>query len=74
MVPFIILLPLLQSLQASVSGGGSWGMEGGGTGMEGGGTGMESLDFGIMAASTATSFLDLGVLSYAGYFAACQVG
>lgn len=50
-VPFIILLPLLQKLQ---SGGGD-----------------VAMDYGLMAAGTATSFLDLGVLSYAGYFAAC---
>jgi len=57
-VPFIILLPLLQTLNDGVGG-------------DVGGGGMESLDFGIMAASTATSFLDLGVLSWGGYFAAC---
>ena len=54
-VPFIILLPLLQSLQVSAAAGG----------------GAMEMDYGIMAAETATSFLDLGVLSYAGYFAAC---
>ena len=51
-VPFIILLPILQKLQ-----GGELGADGG-------------LDYGIMAATTATSFLDLGVLSYLGFFAA----
>ena len=51
-VPFIILLPILQKLQA-----GDLGADGG-------------LDYGIMAATTATSFLDLGVLSYVGFFAA----
>ena len=55
-VPFIILLPLLQKLQGS-----------GGGGME------SSLDYGLMAANAATSFLDLGALSYAGYFVACQM-
>jgi Kef-type K+ transport system membrane component KefB len=58
-VPFIILLPLLQTLSMGGDGGG------------GGGGGME-MDYGLMAASTATSFLDLGVLSYAGYWAAVQ--
>lgn len=51
-VPFIILLPILQKLQS-----GDLGADGG-------------LDYGIMAATTATSFLDLGVLSYLGFFAA----
>ena len=51
-VPFIILLPILQKLQ-----GGELGADGG-------------LDYGIMAATTATSFLDLGVLSYLGFFLA----
>ena len=32
----------------------------------------ESVDYGLMAAGTATSFLDLGVLSYVGYWAAKQ--
>ena len=54
-VPFIILLPVLQSL-----------------GLDGGGGGAVEMDYGLMAASAATSFLDLGVLSYAGYWAAVQ--
>lgn len=57
-VPFIILLPLLQSLLGGGEGGG-------------GGGGVE-MDYGLMAAGTATSFLDLGVLSYAGYWVAVQ--
>ena len=42
-----------------------------GAGAGAGGGGMD-MDYGLMAAGTATSFLDLGVLSYVGYWAAKQ--
>lgn len=57
-VPFIILLPLLQTLVGPGSGAGDGGVI--------------EVDYGLMAAGTATSFLDLGVLSYAGYWVAVQ--